>query len=116
MIKITKPGKKEFPGHCKWCGCEFTYDDKEILIDVRDASKYALFCPHCERKLYHLGEHGTYAKAPNLANQDDAQKRTYKIDAPYLTKEGECDYRRFTTSTWDHALGVAKGKKDEGES
>lgn len=46
MIKINKPGQKEFHGFCKWCGCEFTYE-------ISDLKLYKVSCPTCGKDYYH---------------------------------------------------------------
>lgn len=54
MKTIIKGGKNEFVGHCRWCGCDFRYTEEDVLHANDDVS-----CPHCNRLLKHLGEHGT---------------------------------------------------------
>lgn len=46
MIKINKPGQKEFHGFCKWCGCEFTYE-------ISDLKLYKVSCPTCGKDYHH---------------------------------------------------------------
>lgn len=50
MIKITKPGQKEFHGFCKWCGCEFTYEISDLKLS---ATSDKLSCPTCGKDYYH---------------------------------------------------------------
>ena len=50
MIKITKPGQKEFHGFCEWCGCEFTYEISDLKLS---ASSDKLDCPTCGKTYYH---------------------------------------------------------------
>lgn len=50
MIKITKPGQKEFHGFCKWCGCEFTYEISDLKLS---ATSDKLDCPTCGKTYYH---------------------------------------------------------------
>ena len=47
MIKIIKPGKKEFIGICSRCGCEFSYELRDLF--------YGSFvrCPDCYHEYYH---------------------------------------------------------------
>lgn len=50
MPKIIKPGKKEFIGTCKRCGCEFSYTLDELK------AQYPLkfvHCPECNEEYYH---------------------------------------------------------------
>lgn len=50
MIKITKPGQKEFHGFCKWCGCEFTYEISDLKLS---AISDKVSCPTCGRDYHH---------------------------------------------------------------
>lgn len=50
MIKITKPGQKEFHGFCKWCGCEFTYEISDLKLS---ATSDKLSCPTCGKDYHH---------------------------------------------------------------
>ncbi len=50
MIKITKPGQKEFHGFCKWCGCEFTYEISDLKLS---ATSDKLDCPTCGKSYHH---------------------------------------------------------------
>lgn len=50
MIKITKPGQKEFHGFCKWCGCEFTYEISDLKLS---ASSDKVSCPTCGKDYHH---------------------------------------------------------------
>lgn len=50
MIKITKPGQKEFHGFCKWCGCEFTYEISDLKLS---ATSDKLDCPTCGKTYHH---------------------------------------------------------------
>jgi hypothetical protein len=50
MIKITKPGQKEFHGFCKWCGCEFTYEISDLKLS---ATSDKVSCPTCGKDYYH---------------------------------------------------------------
>ena len=47
MIKILKPGQKEFHGYCDRCGCEFTYEFEDISISG------TVECPTCGKHYYH---------------------------------------------------------------
>jgi hypothetical protein len=47
MIKIVKPGQKEFHGYCDRCGCEFTYEFEDISISG------TVECPTCGKHYYH---------------------------------------------------------------
>lgn len=42
MVKIIEYGPKEFFGKCRFCGCEFTYELKDL-----DMNGYVK-CPECE--------------------------------------------------------------------
>lgn len=46
MIKIVKPGQKEFKGYCDRCGCEFTYEHEDIVAGTVE-------CPTCGHSYYH---------------------------------------------------------------
>ena len=50
MIKIAKPGQKEFHGFCKWCGCEFTYEISDIKLS---ATSDKVSCPTCGKDYHH---------------------------------------------------------------
>ena len=50
MIKITKPGQKEFYAFCKWCGCEFTYEISDLKLS---ATSDKVECPTCGKDYYH---------------------------------------------------------------
>ena len=50
MVKIVKPGQKEFHGFCKWCGCEFTYEISDLKLS---ATSDKLDCPPCGKDYYH---------------------------------------------------------------
>jgi hypothetical protein len=50
MIKITKPGQKEFHGFCKWCGCEFTYEISDLKLS---ATSDKVSCPTCGKDYHH---------------------------------------------------------------
>lgn len=50
MIKITKPGQKEFHGFCKWCGCEFTYEISDLKLSVTSDK---VSCPTCGKDYHH---------------------------------------------------------------
>ena len=50
MIKITKPGQKEFHGFCKWCGCEFIYEISDLKLS---ATSDRVSCPTCGKDYYH---------------------------------------------------------------
>jgi hypothetical protein len=47
MIKIVKPGQREFHGYCDRCGCEFTYEFEDISI------RGTVECPTCGKHYYH---------------------------------------------------------------
>lgn len=47
MIKIVKPGQREFHGYCDRCGCEFTYEFEDISISG------TVECPTCGKHYYH---------------------------------------------------------------
>ncbi len=47
MIKIVKPGQKEFKGCCDRCGCEFTYEFEDIGLAG------SVECPTCGHSYYH---------------------------------------------------------------
>jgi hypothetical protein len=47
MIKIIKPGQREFRGCCDRCGCEFTYEFEDISISG------TVECPTCGKHYYH---------------------------------------------------------------
>lgn len=49
-IKILKEGQKEFAAHCKWCGCEFTYEISDLKLSVTGDK---LDCPCCGKTYYH---------------------------------------------------------------
>lgn len=48
MIKIIKPGKKEFTAICDKCGCEFTYELSDLSLN-----NYVP-CPECHYGYLHL--------------------------------------------------------------
>jgi hypothetical protein len=50
MIKIAKPGQKEFHGFCKWCGCEFTYEISDLKLS---ATSDKVSCPTCGKDYHH---------------------------------------------------------------
>lgn len=50
MVKITKPGQKEFHGFCKWCGCEFTYEISDLKLS---ATSDKVSCPTCGKDYHH---------------------------------------------------------------
>ncbi len=50
MIKITRPGQKEFHGFCKWCGCEFTYEISDLKLS---ATSDKVSCPTCGKDYHH---------------------------------------------------------------
>lgn len=50
MVKITKPGQKEFHGFCKWCGCEFTYEISDLKLS---ATSDRVSCPTCGKDYHH---------------------------------------------------------------
>lgn len=50
MIKIIKPGQKEFHGLCKWCGCEFTYEISDLKLS---AASDKVSCPTCGKDYHH---------------------------------------------------------------
>lgn len=50
MIKITKPGQKEFHGFCRWCGCEFTYEISDLKLS---ATSDRVSCPTCGKDYHH---------------------------------------------------------------
>lgn len=45
-IKIIKDGTTEFEATCPRCGCEFSYELEDIIVD-------SLLCPCCKEKIYH---------------------------------------------------------------
>ena len=47
MIKIVKPGKKEFTAICGKCGCEFTYELSDLIC------RSYVPCPECHDEYYH---------------------------------------------------------------
>ena len=69
-VKITKPGKYEFTGHCDGCGCEFTYGSEDVGLRGSIAKVVGIDCPHCGRALIHHGEHGTSPSAPAVKEED----------------------------------------------
>lgn len=46
MIKIIKDGQKEFIGKCNTCGCEFSYE-------LRDIGLTSVVCPCCGGYVVH---------------------------------------------------------------
>lgn len=46
MIKIIKPGKKEFTVTCDKCGCVFSYE-------LSDLGPSGVTCPECGKYIYH---------------------------------------------------------------
>lgn len=50
MIKITKPGQKEFHGFCDRCGCEFTYELADLKLS---AVGNKVSCPTCGKDYHH---------------------------------------------------------------
>lgn len=47
MIKIIKAGTKKVT-KCECCGCEFSYEDEDLLIDQHDVM-VSIYCPQCEQ-------------------------------------------------------------------
>jgi hypothetical protein len=62
-MTIITPGKTVFPGHCKWCGCDFTYEPSDIC-DMRNSDLPSVSCPCCMKSVDHQGEHGTSEVPP----------------------------------------------------
>lgn len=50
MPKVIKPGKKEFIGNCRQCGCEFSYTLEELEAQYPFNS---VPCPECGYRCYH---------------------------------------------------------------
>ena len=50
MIKITKPGQKEFHGVCRRCGCKFTYAISDLKLS---ATSDKVSCLTCGEDYYH---------------------------------------------------------------
>ena len=50
MVKVIKPGQKEFHGFCKWCGCEFIYEISDLKLS---ATSDKVSCPTCGKDYYH---------------------------------------------------------------
>ena len=48
MIKIIKDGQKDFVAKCPTCGCEFSYQ-------LRDIGLNSVVCPCCEHYVAHKG-------------------------------------------------------------
>ena len=65
MIKITKPGQKEFHGFCKWCGCEFTYEISDLKLS---ATSDKVSCPTCGKDYYHLTKTQELTITPKIPN------------------------------------------------
>jgi hypothetical protein len=53
---IISEGPKVFPGHCGYCGCDFSYEPEDVY-QLR-GSDY-VDCPSCKRGCMHAGESGT---------------------------------------------------------
>lgn len=48
MIKIIKDGTRIYKATCPNCGCEFTYENEDIIVATS-----AVICPCCEQYLPH---------------------------------------------------------------
>ena len=51
MPKVIKPGKKEFIGNCRQCGCEFSYTLEELMEQYHPIK--FIHCPECGDEYYH---------------------------------------------------------------
>jgi hypothetical protein len=60
MIKVIKPGQKEFKGFCERCGCEFTYEFEDIGLAG------TVECPTCGHPYYHPSKGLTPSTPPNI--------------------------------------------------
>lgn len=50
MIKVIKPGQKEFSATCAMCGCEFTYEISDLKLS---ATSGKISCPTCGMDYHH---------------------------------------------------------------
>ena len=58
-VKIVRKRLEPFPGHCSYCGCDFTYE----LEDVKHGPlKNCVACPNCSHECLHDGECGTVSR------------------------------------------------------
>lgn len=55
MVKVVKPGKKEFYATCEMCGCEFTYELSDLKLSC---SLNKVTCPTCGKDYYHKAQNG----------------------------------------------------------
>lgn len=87
MIKVIKPGQKEFHGFCKWCGCEFTYEISDLKLS---ATSDKLDCPTCGKTYYHP----SMVQDPTIPGGIGLKDLTWPPDpipcAPDMTKTDPC--------------------------
>jgi len=55
MVKVIKPGQKEFYATCDMCGCEFTYELSDLNLSC---SLNKVACPTCGKDYYHKSQNG----------------------------------------------------------
>ena len=55
MVKVIKPGQKEFYATCDMCGCEFTYELGDLKLSC---SLNKVACPTCGKEYYHKSQNG----------------------------------------------------------
>lgn len=63
MIKIIKPGQKEFHGFCMWCGCEFTYEISDLKLS---ATSDRVSCPTCGKDYHHIMQQAQQLIQPSI--------------------------------------------------
>ena len=50
MIRVIKPGRKEFEGQCSKCACIFSYELSDLILGI---GEYRVRCPECSKDYYH---------------------------------------------------------------
>lgn len=79
-MKIIKNGQIEFTAHCPVCGCEFTYETKDIAnVGSVDKVMYVK-CPSCKHPIDHKTPYDTL-NIPYIAPGV----------TPYIPFTGGCD-------------------------
>lgn len=89
-IKVIKNGQKEFHGHCKWCGCEFTYEISDLKLS---ATGDKLDCPCCGKIYYHT-----------MQSQEPAVLNPQPL-IPFTTYSDPCEgcaWKNFSNKNWNY--------------
>ena len=55
MIKIIKEGTRKI-AECPNCGCEFSYEEKDVLIDPGFTKESHVNCPQCNKAVIFMVE------------------------------------------------------------